>query len=83
MRRIKRQQAGNPIAYLARTLYEAMERLDPSTSPDVVTQKWNEMDAFSREFYISCIESLLVERAHILAALANDDVIVGRPKQTE
>jgi hypothetical protein len=59
------------VLFLARKLYETMERLDPPTTAEEPVQVWDEISDHSREFYVSCVESLLVERQQVLAALSD------------
>ncbi len=43
---------------LARTLYEEMERLDPS---DSVYVEWDELTDHERQFYILCVRAITRE----------------------
>lgn len=56
-----------PEIALARILYEAMERLDPSGPEDA--SPWDRLPDRDREFYRHCIRALIANKGLVLAAL--------------
>lgn len=65
----------DPIEFLARVLFEEMNRLAPGSPEDV--SDWGQIGEWDRLLYINCIERLLEERKVIERALqlANDDPV--------
>ena len=57
-----------PEIALARTLYEAMERLDPSSAEDPLS--WESLPERDREFYRHCVRAMLADDEIVLAALS-------------
>ena len=71
------------VCLLAQKLYETMERLDPPTAAEERVPAWAEIEDRSREFYVSCVEALIVERTTILTALADNDFVLRRVEGQE
>jgi hypothetical protein len=71
------------LTLLAKKLYETMERLDPPTDMSAPDPNWANLGSHSREFYISCVEALLLERETILSAFADDDIVLRRVEGQE
>ncbi len=68
---------------LARQLYETMERLDPPTDAAKPFVPWDELSWWRKEFYGLCVSDLLQDRALVLKALTDNDVVLGRAMRRE
>jgi hypothetical protein len=60
----------DPLATLAKALYEAMEHLDPGTEDYI---EWRDLPERDRDFYLLTIRRLLLRKAEFLELFSHDD----------